>query len=108
MKTIIQNIAKTVSFLFTFLFFINSNAQLNKILDFANTTNGSYPVGSLISDGTFLYGMTSAGGINNKGTIFKIMPDGTGYSKLLDFAGLSNGSSPLASLLLEGNIILMS
>ncbi|MBW8050128.1 MAG: hypothetical protein FVQ77_07275, partial [Cytophagales bacterium] len=62
-----------------------------KLLDFAGTTNGSYPHGSLISDGTFLYGMTKLGGTNNKGTLFKIMPDGTGYAKLLDFAGATNG-----------------
>src|SRR5947207_2650223 len=29
-----------------------------KLLDFAGSTNGSYPEGSLIYDGTFLYGMT--------------------------------------------------
>lgn len=49
-----------------------SLAQTTTLLNFAGTTNGSYPNGSLVSDGTFLYGMTYGGGINDEGTIFKI------------------------------------
>jgi hypothetical protein len=75
-----------------------------KLLDFAGTTNGSYPVGSLISDGAFLYGMTWGGGSGSCnfgcGTIFKIKPEGTGYLKLLDFEGTTNGSKPYGSLIL--------
>ena len=76
-----------------------------KLFDFAGTASGKYPNGSLISDGTFLYGMTSAGGMNNLGTVFKIMPDGTGYIKLLDFAGITNGSNPQGSLISDGNFL---
>lgn len=76
-----------------------------KLLDFAGTTNGSSPYGNLISDGTFLYGMTVNGGTNNLGTIFKIMPDGTGYVKLLDFAGSANGSNPWGSLITDGTFL---
>ncbi len=46
--------------------------------------------------------MTIAGGINNMGTIFKIMPDGTGCVKLLDFAGATKGSYPWESLISDG------
>jgi uncharacterized repeat protein (TIGR03803 family) len=77
----------------------------SKLLDFAGTTNGSNPYGNLISDGTFLYGMTVNGGANNLGTIFKIMPDGTGYAKLLDFAGTTNGSNPWGSLIFDGTFL---
>ena len=76
-----------------------------KLLDFAGTTNGSNPYGNLISDGTFLYGMTVNGGANNFGTIFKIMKDGTGYTKLLDFAGTTNGSNPWGSLISDGTYL---
>ena len=76
-----------------------------KLLDFSGTTNGSSPYGNLISDGTFLYGMTVNGGANNFGTIFKIMPDGTGYVKLLDFAGTTNGSNPWGSLITDGTFL---
>jgi uncharacterized repeat protein (TIGR03803 family) len=76
-----------------------------KLLDFAGATNGSEPFGSLISDGTFLYGMTKMGGTNDLGTIFKIMPDGTGYIKLLDFVGTTNGSKPEGSLISDGTFL---
>ncbi len=77
-----------------------------KLHDFSNiASNGSSPYGSLIFDGTFLYGMTSAGGLNAFGTIFKIKPDGTEYGKLLDFAGVPEGRQPLASLFLDGTFL---
>jgi len=76
-----------------------------KLFDFLKTVSGKNPLGSLISDGIFLYGMTSEGGSNNKGTIFKIMPDGTGYTKLLDFDGTANGMSPLGSLFSDGTFL---
>ena len=76
-----------------------------KLLDFENKTNGKNPYGSLISDGTFLYGMTTFGGIDDKGTLFKIKPDGTAFSKLLDFAGETNGSNPYNSLIYDGNYL---
>jgi len=82
-----------------------ANAQYTKLLDFAGATNGSNPWGSLISDGTFLYGMTDAGGTNNGGTIFKIMTDGTGYVKLMDFTGTANGSNPRSSLISDGTFL---
>jgi len=56
--------------------------------------DGKSPYSSLYYDGNFLYGMTIQGGVNDSGIIFKIKPDGTGYVKLLDFLGVSNGSYP--------------
>ena len=85
--------------------FQEGNAQYTKLLDFEGTTNGSFPFGSLFSDSTFLYGMTYSGGTNNMGTIFKIKPDGSGYVKLLDFAGESNGMYPLSSLISDGTYL---
>ena len=49
-----------------------ANAQYTKLLDFDGFGNGKNPLGTLFSDGTFLYGTTYAGGINDRGTIFKI------------------------------------
>src|SRR3989304_3511297 len=79
----------------------NCFAQYTKLLDF-DSTNGSYPGEDLFYDGTFLYGMTVQGGSNDMGIVFKIKPDGTGYVKLLDFAGIANGSSPQGSLIFDG------
>ena len=77
------------------------------LLNFAGTTNGSSPSGSLVSDGTFLYGMTATGGSNTTncssgcGVIFKIKPDGTGYDTLRNFNHAS-GSNPQGSLIYDG------
>jgi uncharacterized repeat protein (TIGR03803 family) len=76
-----------------------------RLLDFAGTSNGAQPMGSLIFDGTYLYGMTNEGGVNNMGTIFKIKRDGTGYLKLLDFAGASNGKSPRGSFISDATYL---
>lgn len=77
-----------------------------KLKDFTGMPDGQYPEGSLVSDGTFLYGMTYVGGINNStGTLFKIMPDGSGYTKLLDFMGSSNGANPSGSLIFDGTYL---
>ena len=66
--------------------------------------NGRHPVGALISDGTYLYGITNDGGINYWGVIYKIKPDGTGYTKLYDFDFL-HGANPHASLIYDGNFL---
>ncbi len=83
---------------------LNCFGQFTKLLDFGSKANGYLPYSSLISDGTFLYGMTSEGGANDKGTIYKIKPDGTGFAKLLDFSG-ANGSNPKGSLKLIGTTL---
>ena len=46
------------------------------------TDDGSDPWGSLISDGSTLYGMTQAGGASNYGTIFSIQTDNSGFTLL--------------------------
>ncbi|HEX7414534.1 MAG TPA: choice-of-anchor tandem repeat GloVer-containing protein [Bacteroidia bacterium] len=76
-----------------------TNTYINKF-DFAGTTNGQYPTGSLIqaSDG-MLYGMTYKGGASNFGVLFQYNPTTNTYTKKLDFAGISNGSYPNGSLM---------
>ena len=50
------------------------------------TTDGSYPVTGLVTNGSgVLYGTTRLGGMNGKGVIFRINEDGTGFQKLLSF-----------------------
>jgi uncharacterized repeat protein (TIGR03803 family) len=76
-----------------------------KLLDFTGLSNGSRPNGSFYTDGTFLYGMTTTGGVNDLGTIFKIMPDGSGYTKLMDFASSGTGTSPKGTLISVGTFL---
>lgn len=75
----------------------------SKLFDFTGIANGRSPFGSLISDGTFLYGMTVAGGSNNEGSVFKIKPDGTGYAQLLDCdpPNGTNSRNPYGSLIFD-------
>jgi uncharacterized repeat protein (TIGR03803 family) len=46
--------------------------------------------------------MTYGGGLNGYGTVFKIMPDGSGYQNLFNFNGGLNGSNPFGSLVFDG------
>lgn len=77
------------------------------LMSFERLNSGMYPNGALYTDGTYLYGVTKAGGssatvaVAGHGTIFKIKKDGTGYVKLLDFEG-QNGSGPNGSLISDG------
>lgn len=82
-----------------------SLAQYTKLVDFEETTMGRGPNGSLISDGTYLYGMTNLGGTDGLGTVFKVKPDGTGFEKLLDFTGVANGAKPVGSLYFDGSTL---
>jgi len=57
---------------------IGAPAQTLTTLASFNGTNGSEPISALVqgSDGNF-YGTTIYGGVNNRGTIFKVTPSGT-------------------------------
>jgi uncharacterized repeat protein (TIGR03803 family) len=67
---------------------------------------GSTPHGSLIIDGSTLYGMTSAGGSSNKGTVFQVGTNGSGYSVVHTFTGgTTDGSGPNGSLIQSGTTL---
>jgi uncharacterized repeat protein (TIGR03803 family) len=110
MKKTISTTLAVLTF-FSFLITTNVKAQYTKLLDFAGAVNGNQPSGDFYSDGIYLYGMTRFGGTNTScssygcGVIFKIKPDGTGYSKLLDFDGTSNGGNPYGSLISDGTFL---
>lgn len=81
-----------------------TNAQYTKLFDL-DSINGKHPVGgSFVSDGTYLYGITNEGGVDDFGVIFKIKPDGTDYQKLFDFNG-TNGKRPWGSLISDGTYL---
>jgi uncharacterized repeat protein (TIGR03803 family) len=88
------------------VFKIKSDGSDFTLLHSFNDTTGHAPNGSLVSDGTFLYGMTSYGGIGGAGVIFKIKPDGTSFSKLLDFTNDTlHGTVPDGSLVFDGKFL---
>ena len=77
----------------------------SKLFDLGSNVSGYFPDGSLISDGTFLYGLTQNGGTINKGVMFKIKPDGTGYANLLNFDSVAHGRNPHGSLIYDGTLL---
>jgi uncharacterized delta-60 repeat protein len=77
--------------------------RFTKLADFAGSLNGAAPQGNLYqaTDGAF-YGTTVFGGTHNKGTIFKMTPDGT-LTPLADFSGAATGANPADSLVPDAN-----
>ena len=61
--------------------------------------DGAAPLGVLLqgADG-FLYGTTSVGGVNGRGTIFRVGTDGSGFQLQHVFAALPDSSSPQANV----------
>jgi uncharacterized repeat protein (TIGR03803 family) len=72
-------------------------STLSVLKDF-NFSDGAYPYGSLMraADGRF-YGMTSAGGENSVGVIFRFDPISSTYSKIKDLNRI-DGCQPYAAL----------
>jgi uncharacterized repeat protein (TIGR03803 family) len=111
------------NFGFGTVFKVTTNEVLTSLYSFADGSDGSYPVAGLVQDGNgILYGTTYGaygtiyeGGTNDSGTVFKINPDGTGFTTLYSFSPIStnsagvytnsDGASPEASLILVGNTL---
>ncbi len=89
----------------TALGFNCANAQYSKLLDFNLNYNGQEPDGTLVSDGTYFYGMTQNGGKYDKGVVFKIKISDNTYTKLFEFSYSSNGQNPYSSLTIVGNFL---
>jgi uncharacterized repeat protein (TIGR03803 family) len=87
----------------------SGGAWTEKVLyDFgASTTDGAYPLASLIMDGAGdLYGTTQYGGTYTYGTVFELVPGsgGTWTEKIIHSFNLNgiDGSMPEASLIFDG------
>jgi uncharacterized repeat protein (TIGR03803 family) len=60
--------------------------------------------GYLVQSGSVLYGMTTNGGMSNKGVIFSIMTDGSNFHVIYRFGTAHHdGKNPYGSLLLVGS-----
>lgn len=62
--------------------------------------DGALPHGDVTIAGGLLYGMTSEGGLNNAGSVFRLDPNGTSEALIHSFA---LGSNPAGSLVLNGS-----
>jgi uncharacterized repeat protein (TIGR03803 family) len=72
-----------------------------KLYEFSGGVNGEYPEGILCHNSGYLFGTTYAGGANGDGTIFKMLTDGSSFSKLLDFKENVTGKRP-GSVITDG------
>jgi len=83
------------------IFTLQPNGSGYQILySFTNSPDGSSPQEALIqgTDGA-LYGTTFTGGIANKGIIFKIQLNGSGYQILHNFTNNPDGANPRGALM---------
>lgn len=64
--------------------------------DFVNATDGEEPRDGVMYDGTYLYGVCLFGGANSNGTIWKILPNGTGFANIFDFDDAVSGKYPVS------------
>lgn len=87
---------------FGVIFQYNPNTDVYTVKHYFNNSGGRQPMGSLLeaSDGC-LYGLTSYGGTNDHGVIFKYDPLNSTYTKLFDFNGSVSGSNPKYTNLVE-------
>ncbi len=78
--------------------------EYSKKLDFDGIAMGSTPTGSLFQTSSGdLYGVTTGGGINDKGVLFEYDPVTNVYTKMIDFGGSGTGSYPVISLMEASN-----
>jgi uncharacterized repeat protein (TIGR03803 family) len=74
---------------------------------FGNETDPvASPSGTLVSDGSTLYGTASYGGYNNFGVVFSLQTDGTGYAELHGFAAYpGDGITPNTGVSGDGTML---
>ncbi|HEV2441309.1 MAG TPA: choice-of-anchor tandem repeat GloVer-containing protein [Steroidobacteraceae bacterium] len=76
------------------------------LYSFTGGSDGAHPDGALIIDSSGdLYGTTVSGGSGGDGTVFKLAPNGGGYSEsiLYRFAGGSDGAHPDGALIMDSS-----
>jgi uncharacterized repeat protein (TIGR03803 family) len=72
---------------------------------FTPSTDGAAPCGPLLLSGNVLYGLAYRGGPMDLGTLFSVNTDVTGFTRLHEFEGSSDGCSPRSGLILSGNTL---
>lgn len=82
-----------------------SGAEFRILHIFSNSGGGATRPGAHLIHGTdgALYGTTASGGTENRGTVFTLRTDGTGYSVLHSFTGANGDGSQPQGALIEGS-----
>ena len=88
------------------VFAVNTDGTgFTNLYNFTRGSDGAFPVAGLVLSGNTLYGTASVGGNADYGTVFAINTDGTGFTSLYSFTGVSDGAYPKAGLILSGNTL---
>jgi uncharacterized repeat protein (TIGR03803 family) len=88
------------------VFAINTNGMgFTNLYSFTGGSDGKYPCAGLILSSNTLYGTAGDGGSSGYGTVFAIKTDGTGFTNLHSFTGVSDGKYPCAGLVLSSNTL---
>jgi uncharacterized repeat protein (TIGR03803 family) len=89
-----MKILKRNTFFLVLLCLINNTAysQFHRLHEFANDGKTMFPVNYLSTDGVWLYGVTSQGGSNDLGALFKVRTDGSDFTIIMDFDSVNNFS----------------
>ena len=72
---------------------------------FGGASDGATPLAPLLLSGSTLFGTTVGGYTFDRGTVFDINTDGTGFSALHNFTGGTDGSYPNTGLTLSSNTL---
>jgi len=86
---------------------LTASAQIFSPLHIFSTATRSLAPLAQGPDGT-LYGVSAYGGVSappGNGTVFKVQPDGSGFSMIYSFTNGSDGSGPAAGLIVSGNTL---
>jgi uncharacterized repeat protein (TIGR03803 family) len=87
----------------------SAGAATTVVYSFQGEEDGEYPATELVVDAIGnLYGTTTEGGDFNAGTVFRLTPDGAGWTKtvLHNFNGFSDGLNPYGGVAIDaqGNL----
>ncbi len=88
------------------VFKIDTNGANYSVLHlFTNSPDGALARGRLWLDNATLYGVTSSGGSNSSGTVFKLNTNGSAYSVIYHFTNTPSAATPFAGLTFAGGLL---
>ena len=84
---------------------VTTAGAVTTLHSFDGNVDGESPLAGLVYDaaGDFLYGTTTSGGSNGRGTAFRIKPDETSFETVYDFLPGTDPFSPEAALIKGSN-----